>query len=191
MAFQISFYMLAILLSIQLVAAQDTLIYPQVNTWNSSFQLRTSQIQAANLSNATAHNVQVALKYERTNNAGGPIADDPFYSVPSNYSYAHPPAPGTILKVEQYTNTSLYTLPPSVSMTRFLYTTESLNGTSIPASAFILWPYLPHPFANLTSFSGTTNSSVNPIIGYAHGTSGQQPSCAISHIRNLWDSWGT
>lgn len=174
----------------QVSAAQEALIYPQNNTWNSSFQLSAAQIKAANLTEAAAHDINVALNYERTNYAGGQVQYDAFYDVPSTYDHTNPPPPGTMLKIEEYTNTSLYTLPPSVSMSRIMYVSESLNGSSVPATGFILWPYLPRSFPNLSSCKDElSNSSVYPIIAYPHGTSGQQPNCAISHIRNLWDDW--
>ena len=46
------------------------LLQPQTDTWNSSFRLTSEQIAKANISSATAHNLEVALNYERTNNAG-------------------------------------------------------------------------------------------------------------------------
>ncbi|KAJ9629503.1 hypothetical protein H2203_001877 [Taxawa tesnikishii (nom. ined.)] len=164
-------------------------IYPQTNTFASNFTFTSAQIAAANLSARAAHNAEVALNFERTNYAGGlSVADDPFYDIPASFNQANPPPPGTIIKLEPFTNTSQYTLPPSVTMSRFLYTTETLNGTSIPASAYILWPYVPKQFPGLKSCSGN-RSSVFPVVGLAHGTSGQTPECAPSHIRNLWDEF--
>ena len=184
----------AVLLStlVLVCKAQQKLIYPDINTWNSSFKLTAAQIKAANLTNSTAHNVEVALDYELTNNAGGPIGQDQFYLLPDSFNASSPPPAGTVLRVEEYTNTSLYTLAPSLSMSRILYTTETLNGTVIPASAYVLWPYTPRSFPNLTSYAGQSSNAsdpVFPIIAYPHGSSGQNPGCATSHLRNLWDNW--
>ena len=60
--------------------AAHGLLQVQNNTFNSTFRLTQAQIKAANLSDATAHNVEVALNFERSNNAGSLIQDDPFYS---------------------------------------------------------------------------------------------------------------
>ena len=119
------------------------------------------------------------------------MQNDPFYDLPEDFDVLNPPPPGTVLKIEQYTNTSLYTIPPSLSMSRFLYTTERLNGSSAPASAFVLWPYLPRTFSQLrpASNSSSNNDSVYPVIGWAHGTSGQNQACAPSGLRTLWDEW--
>lgn len=164
------------------------LIHSQSDTWNSNFTLTTSQIAAANLTAAEVNNVQIALNYERTGYANGSVKDDDFYKVPLTFDPTNPPPPGTLLKLEAFTNTTTYTLPPSLTMSRFLYTTETLNGTSVPASAYILWPYTPRSFPGLRSCSGNT-SSVFPVVALAHGTSGQTPECAPSHFRNLWDEF--
>jgi len=176
---------LACLLSCQQAVA---LIYTQNNTFNSTFRLTAKQIAAANLSADTVHNVEVALQYERSNNAGSLTQDDPFYIVPSHYDLDNLLEPGTILKVEQHTNISEYTIPMSISMSRFLYVSEDFNGSSVPASAYVLWPYLPRTFKNLTSCSGHNTSSqpLYPVVGLAHGTSGQTQACAPSNLRNLW-----
>lgn len=76
------------------------------------------------------------------------------------------------------TNTSLYTLPAPISMSRIIYQTATINGTTnVPASAYVLWPYLARTFPNVTGL---------PVIGWGHGTSGVLPDCGPSHIRNLW-----
>lgn len=157
-------------------------------TFNSTFRLTAAQKKAANLSEALAHDVEVALNFERSNNAGYLTQDDPFYLLPDNVSRWDLPPPGTILKVEEYTNMTYYTLPPTVSMSRFLYTTEALNGSSVPASAYVLWPYIPKKVPGLAACNGQT-STVYPTIGLAHGTSGQTLACAPSNLRNLWDQW--
>ncbi|KAI7235700.1 hypothetical protein KC330_g4141 [Hortaea werneckii] len=179
-------------------AAQD-ILQSQNSTWNSTLTLTNAQIRAANLSAETVQNVEVAVNYERTNQPGGSIQNDDFYNLPDDYDYANPPKPGSIIKVEEHTNITYYTLPPTVSMSRILYASETLNGSSVPASAYILWPYLPRAFPYLTPStedcnprrSNTTQSSSNPvypIIAYPHGTSGFNRACAPSHLRSLWDS---
>ena len=170
------------------VKTQQQLLYPQTDVWNSKFHLTAAQIAAANVSQATAHNVEVAMRYERTNNAFGLIQNDPFYDLPDDYDTTNPPPPGTVLKVEEYTNITSYTIPMSLSMSRFLYTTETLNGTSSPASAYVLWPYLPRELPGLSPCSKgpRAGDTLFPVIGLAHGTSGQTQACAPSGLRDLW-----
>lgn len=172
----------------QTILAQNYQV--QTDVWNSNFSLTAAQITAANLTATQAHNYEVALNFERTNYADGPggVASDPFYQVPASFDPQNPPPPGTILKLEAFTDTTNYTIPPSLTLSRFLYTTETLNGTSIPASAYILWPYTPRRFPWLQSCSGNS-STVFPVVGFAHGTSGQTSQCAPSHMRNLYDEF--
>ncbi|KAF4549607.1 Hypothetical protein D9617_21g098280 [Elsinoe fawcettii] len=170
-------------LAIAVTCSAQTLLQVQNFTFNSTFSLTVDQIQQANLTATEANNFEVALNYERSNYAGGSVTEDAFYNVPEDFDPLNPPPPGTILKIEQRTNTSLFTIPPTVAMSRILYTTETLNGTSIPASAYMLWPFVPRKFANITS---NGNGTVYPLVGMAHGTSGQNAECAPSHIRYLW-----
>ena len=112
--------------------------------------------------------------------------------MPAKYDASNPPPPGTVLKVEQYTNITLYTIPVSLSMSRFFYTTATLNGTSImPASAYVLWPYLPRKFESLTPCTKdrADEDPLFPIVGLAHGSYGQTQACAPSGLGALWDDF--
>lgn len=158
--------------------ADCQLIYPQSNTFNSNFTLSAEQIQQANLSQTLQNNVEVAVNFERSNWATGSIQSDPFYTLPSNITASFSSfKPGTLLKVEYLTNTSLFTIAPTLAVSRILFTTETFNGSTVPASAFILWPFSP----NLQP--GT--NKIQTVV-WAHGTSGSFGECAPSHIRNLW-----
>ncbi|KAK5130021.1 hypothetical protein LTR08_002537 [Meristemomyces frigidus] len=163
---------LALLIATEGIAAQS--IVPQSNTWNSSFALSASQIGDAGIDNVTANNINVAVNFERTNWATGSVNNDSFYTVPSDASSLQP---GSILKVEDYTNTSYYTLPPNTALSRIVYQSETLNGSAVPASAFVLWPWMPRRDPRTGKYA---------VVGWAHGTSGSSGECAPSHIRNLW-----
>jgi pimeloyl-ACP methyl ester carboxylesterase len=160
------------------IHAQLQPIHIQNNTYNSNFALSPTQIQAANLSATLANNVEIALNFERTNWATGSVASDPFYAAPATNAST---PPGTLLAVEDITNTSLYTLAPGLALSRILFVSMTFNGTAVPASAYILWPW----HAKLFASSPLAITGV-PVIGWAHGTSGIQGECAPSHIRNLW-----
>jgi pimeloyl-ACP methyl ester carboxylesterase len=149
-------------------------LVPQNNTFNSNYILTAEERSLANLSVSEVQNVQVALNFERSNWATGSVFKDPFYSdLPSNSTTAKP---GSLIKVEVTTNTTLYTLAPATALSRIIFMSETVNGTAVPASAYVLWPYLPRSFDNKTI----------PVIGWAHGNSGVYAECAPSHIRNLW-----
>lgn len=117
-------------------------------------------------------NLTGAHEFEKSYKVHSLVSDDPFYTVPGNSTGA--PA-GALLKIERITDTSLYTLPPTLSLSRFIYQSKKSNGASVPVSGLILWPYAarPHP-------GGI------PVVAWAHGTSGVAPECAPSNIQNLW-----
>ena len=187
------FHLCCLFLATRLSAGQS--IFPQNNTFNSTFQLTPAQQASANLSDAVAHDLSVAIQFERSNQAGSYTFADPFYELPDDYDADDPPPAGTPLKVEQYTNVTLRTLPMGIAMSRFLYMTETLNGSSLPASAYVLWPYRPRHFSNLTRYSGHDAQDEDyplfPTFGLAHGTSGFNQACAPSNLRALWGDTGT
>lgn len=100
------------------------------------------------------------------------MAQDPFYTAPQNATDGEP---GALLKVERETNTSLYTLAPNLSLSRFMYLSKASNGTLVPVSAYVLWPYIARDFGDGL-----------PMVVWAHGTSGSNDECAPSNIQNLW-----
>ncbi|CAG9940546.1 unnamed protein product [Clonostachys rosea f. rosea IK726] len=145
---------------------------PRNNTWNSSFTLTDDQIKSLGLSNEAAHNLEVVVRFEQTNWATGSVINDPFYTdLPANATTA--PA-GSLLKLEAFTNTSTYTIAPSLALSRFIYQSKTLNGTVVPVSAYILWPY--HTLGGIKAA---------PLVGWGHGTAGLVAECAPSHMRNL------
>ena len=123
---------------------------------------------------ALPSNVRNAVKFEASNRAHGSVHDDPFYRVSADTAEA---VPGTLLKLEAETDTSLYTIAPSLSLSRFIYQSKGLDGTPIPVSAYILWPYSPAQGSNRDDL---------PVVAWSHGTSGVSAQCAPSNIRNLW-----
>ncbi|KAH8702339.1 putative secretory lipase [Talaromyces proteolyticus] len=102
--------------------------------------------------------------------------DFSFYATPSNFSSDL--APGSLLSVEPVTDLFNYSIPSGLSMSRIVYTTNDLNGTTLPASAYVLWPYTP------LSTSDQQEQGF-PMVAWAHGTSGVLRGCAPSNYRNL------
>jgi hypothetical protein len=153
-------------------------IHIQNNTWNSCFTFSPAQIAAANLSSILVNNIEIATNFERTNWATGSITEDHFYNAPPVNTST---PPGTLLAVEEVTDTKLYKLAPGLALSRILFVSETLNGTAVPASAYILWPWQAKTFRN-----SPLDISDIPVVGWGHGTSGVHGECAPSHIRNLW-----
>ena len=112
------------------------------------------------------------LQFEKSNWTNGTVTDDPFYT-PSHDTSAV--TPGTLLKVEEESDTSKYMIPPGTGLSRFMYVSESLTGSAVPVSGIILWPYSPR-----------SQADGYQIVAWAHGTSGVAPDCAPSHHKNLW-----
>ncbi|MCJ1323914.1 hypothetical protein MMC10_000576 [Thelotrema lepadinum] len=115
-----------------------------------------------------------AVKFEVSNRAHGSVYEDPFYRVTPEMADAKP---GTLLKVEDYTQTSFYTIPPSLSLSRFIYQSMRSDGSYVPVSGYVLWPY--------TAASCGDGDGI-PVVAWSHGTSGTSAQCAPSNIRNLW-----
>jgi pimeloyl-ACP methyl ester carboxylesterase len=92
--------------------------------------------------------------------------------------------PGTLLRIESHTNLTNYTVPSGLTMSRIMYTSQSLNGTIVPVSAFVLWPYAPFEYAGKED-KKRQGSPKFPQVAWAHGTSGQFVDCAPSNYRSL------
>lgn len=120
----------------------------------------------------TVKNAAKSLATERSFWANGSVIDEDFYRVPPNTSDA--PA-GSLLKLQLDANTSAYALPPGTALSRILYQTTSWNGSLVPASAYILWPY-----------AARSQQDGYAVVGFAHGSSGWLPECAPSHWKNLY-----
>ena len=146
---------------------------PKDSRSNNAISRLNEQIRKAGIGREVAETLRAALDFERFNWANGSVADEDFYRVPQSAVDA---PPGALLKLQLDANTSAYTLPANTALSRILYQTETLNGTKVPASAFILWPYVARTVPNEDKY---------PVVGWAHGTSGVFGNCAPSHFRNL------
>lgn len=116
--------------------------------------------------------IKNAHEFEKSFRARPSVTEDSFYTVSRETASC---GPGTLLKVEEDTDTSLYTLPPNVSMSRFVYQSTTSDGSLVPVSAYVLWPYVARQLHNGL-----------PTVAWAHGTSGVFNECAPSNIKFLW-----
>lgn len=87
---------------------------------------------------------QAAIAFEISSHAHTTL--DQFYNVPDNFSLSM--KPGMLLRVEAHTDLVNYTVPSGLTMSRIMYTSQNLNGTVVPASAFVFWPYAPFPYSD-------------------------------------------
>ena len=106
--------------------------------------------------------------------------NDPFYTLPDTFSSTS--KPGSVLSVEPITDLANYTVPSGLTMSRIIYTTTNLNGTSLPASAYVLWPY--QPYEPKRSKYDPQDQGI-PMVAWAHGTAGSAALCSPSNYQAL------
>ncbi|KAK7960636.1 secretory lipase [Apiospora saccharicola] len=173
----------------------------QSTAFNSTFALTPDQIAAANLSAAQVASLNNEIRFDRSQLANGGPREDDFYTLPPLTNTSGPLGPGTLLKVQPFTHPSPFAIPPNTALSRILYTTKNFNGTVVPASAFVLWPFTPRILASQDPVSReiqdgqrsgqaqapkAAKTAGAPVVLWMHGTSGFFPSQAPSSHRALW-----
>jgi pimeloyl-ACP methyl ester carboxylesterase len=124
-----------------------------------------------------AYRKALALESSRWVNQN--VSTDDFYSNPSNLSEY---SAGDLVKWENVPAdqaSKRWTLPGGVSMSRFFYVTEDIDGKPIPATGFVLTPYS-NPLGNDKPFR---------TLVWTHGTAGGTRQCAPSNHRALYYEW--
>ncbi|KAJ6788750.1 hypothetical protein PWT90_08536 [Aphanocladium album] len=103
-----------------------------------------------------------------------------FYNTASNFSTSEP---GDVLKIQPLDPRPLK-IRSGTSIYLLQYTSKDLDGSRVPATAFIALPFAPAK----DSSGGATSF---PLVAYAHGTSGIYRGCAPSNGPSLYDydSW--
>ncbi|KAF5686224.1 secretory lipase [Fusarium denticulatum] len=123
-----------------------------------------------------AYRQVLAMEEERWVNQD--ITTDPFYSTPSNVSKY---STGGILKWEKIPAEQAYrrwTVPAGISLTRFYYMSEDIEGKPLPATGIVLIPY--------TNPQG--NKPFRTVV-WTHGTAGGTRQCSPSNHRALLYGW--
>lgn len=103
--------------------------------------------------------------------------DFDFYATAVNFSASQA---GDILKLQALDPTRLQ-VKAGTTVYRIQYTSHDIDGSLVPVTGFIAFPYAPVK----------DNSSTYPLVAYAHGTSGLYRGCAPSNSPSLYDydSW--
>ncbi|KAI1753906.1 hypothetical protein F4782DRAFT_494352 [Xylaria castorea] len=176
----------------------------QSTGFNSTFTLSAAQIKAANLSASAAANLEAAVRFDRSQLANGGTYEDDFYTLPPlvagvDNGTTEEQQPGKLLKVQRVTDPGSFTLPSNTALSRILYTTTNLNGTVIPNSAYVLWPFQPRVFPSSSSSSSSSSSASGhnstaaagkamsaPVVLWSRGTAGFFGPAAPSTNRGLW-----
>ncbi|KAF2438377.1 alpha/beta-hydrolase [Karstenula rhodostoma CBS 690.94] len=136
--------------------------------------LSTLLVRQTAAPNQLPDGVLPALAFERSTWVKGSVSEDPFYQVAPGWADADF---GTVFRVEDMDPT-LYTIPPTTSISRILYQSKSFLGKKTPASGYVLFPYSPRKIKG---------GSV-PVVVWGHGTSGLHPESGPSHLRDLWQN---
>ena len=155
----------------------------QDTAWNSTFTLSAAQKQLGQLTDELASEIETVHRWDKTQLANGGTTQDEFYNLRVGSLDAHPTKPGEILKVEDMTDMTPFNLPAEVAMSRIIYTSVNLNGTLVPASGFVLWPYAPKKIGSGLKGSATAKA---PSVVWNHGTSGWFADGAPSTHRSLF-----
>ncbi|KAJ4245461.1 hypothetical protein NW762_013970 [Fusarium torreyae] len=110
------------------------------------------------------------------------IVDDVFYETPTNISSARP---GDILRWEAVPAEQLsrnWTIPASLTLYRFMYATEDLDNSTIPATAWALLPF--H-----RSLSTPNEPKKLRTVVWTHGTAGRSRLCSTTNNKGLYYDW--
>ncbi|RAH84653.1 putative secretory lipase [Aspergillus japonicus CBS 114.51] len=160
-----------------------TVAATQSTGWNSSFELSADQVKQANLTSDLEAIVNTITKFDRSQLANGGAHEDDFYNIQGLSKEQWPTEPGKTLKLQELTDPLPFSIPAKTAMSRIIYSTTNLNGTLIPASAYILWPFNPRP---IRALSNTTTASSAPVVLWTHGTSGWYANGGPSTHRGLF-----
>ena len=171
-------------LGLNLAAGQASLPPQAVQStgWNSSFQLSAEQLKLGNVTAEHGASINTMVNFDRSQLANGGAHEDSFYNVRTLPKSKWPRKPGQLIKLQEFTDPSHFSIPAQTAMSRIIYSTTNVNGTLVPASAYILWPY--HP-KNVNGPKNTSSSSA-PVVLWTHGTSGFYANGAPSTHRGLF-----
>ncbi|KAH8688952.1 hypothetical protein BGW36DRAFT_309270 [Talaromyces proteolyticus] len=133
-----------------------------------------AQAQAASCDQACQTNLQEGIDGDVATFGSVPF-DSSFYATAPNFTNSQP---GALLKLQQLNETTL-DIPPGTSFFLMQYTSVGLNGSIVPATAFVALPFS----ADIAS----NQSSPIRLVAFAHGTIGYVPSCAPSSSYNGYD----
>lgn len=103
---------------------------------------------------------------------------DDFYATASNFSHSQP---GDLLKLK-VADSSKLNIAPGTTVYRFQYTSIDLDGSNVPATGFIAFPY------TFRSWGNPPTQNTFRLAAWAHGTSGLYYGCVPSSSPTLYDT---
>ncbi|KAF5866937.1 hypothetical protein ETB97_008743 [Aspergillus alliaceus] len=176
-------YVVILILGAKLAAGQaNSAAATQSTGWNASFELSPEQVKLANLTRDQGAIIDTITNFDRSQLANGGAHEDDFYNVRNLPKDQWPTEPGKTVKLQEFTDPSPFSIPAKTAMSRLVYSTTNANGTLVPASAYIMWPYEPKTFRGMNH----TFESSAPVVLWTHGTSGFYANGAPSTRRDLF-----
>ncbi|KAH1294719.1 hypothetical protein KXX11_008746 [Aspergillus fumigatus] len=128
--------------------------------------------------------INTITNFDRSQLANGGAHEDDFYNVQGLPRDQWPTEPGKTVKLQEFTDPSPFSIPAKTAMSRIIYSTTNANGTLVPASAYILWPFQPKALRRKTQNNSGLSSA--PVVLWKHGTSGFYANGAPSTHRGLF-----
>lgn len=153
----------------------------QTTGWNSSFKFTPEQLELGNLTEELGGMLETIINFDRSQLVNGGPSQDDFYNLPPLTEDEIPTAPGKLIKLQEVTNPLPYVIPSKTAISRFIYSSTNLNGTLLPASAYVLWPYQARKIN-----CAKDQAAKAPVVLWTHGTSGFYPSGGPSTHRALF-----
>ncbi|GFF23149.1 lipase 5 [Aspergillus udagawae] len=172
-----------LVLGVRLVTSQAiSAAATQSTGWNASFELSPKQLKLANLTSDQGAIINTITNFDLSQLANGGAHQDDFYNVQGLPKDQWPTEPGKTIKLQEFTDPSPFSIPAKTAMSRIIYSTTNANGTLIPASAYILWPFQPKVLQRKNHNAGLPA----PVVLWTHGTSGFYANGAPSTHRGLF-----
>ncbi|KAH1489921.1 hypothetical protein LV164_002472 [Aspergillus fumigatus] len=128
--------------------------------------------------------INTITNFDRSQLANGGAHEDDFYNVQGLPRDQWPTEPGKTVKLQEFTDPSPFSIPAKTAMSRIIYSTTNANGTLVPASAYILWPFQPKALRRKAQNNSGLSSA--PVVLWKHGTSGFYANGAPSTHRGLF-----
>lgn len=156
----------------------------QSTSWNSTFKFSQDQLDLGEITPEFGSMLETILDFDQTQLANGGPEHDSFYDLSQDAKCTKTPRKaGEVLKVQKVTDPEPYNIPAGTALSRIIYSSTNVNGSLVPASAYILWPFEPKSFDNRDGEGPFTKA---PVVLWNHGTSGFYADGAPSAHRSLF-----
>ncbi|KAF9885034.1 hypothetical protein FE257_000765 [Aspergillus nanangensis] len=138
----------------------------------NDLEFTPQQAAQSNCNDVCQQNLAVNIAVDREEIFGDVPFWYDFYETAPNFASSQP---GDLLKLQRL-NASMLEVPTGTSIYLIQYTSVGINGSNVPATAFVALP-----------FTSPTGSNLTSLVAYSHGTIGTVAACAPSSSYNLYN----